>query len=112
MKNQVREKDIEEYLRDQVKAIGGKAYKFISPGNSGVPDRIVLLPPGITIFVELKAPGKKSTVLQQKQQKQIDDLGFMVRVIDSKHGVDELIEIYKGAMKSEIHTPHISKILH
>jgi hypothetical protein len=55
----MREKDIESYLRDQVKKIKGIAYKFESPGNSGVPDRLVLLPDGKIYFVELKAPGKK-----------------------------------------------------
>ena len=38
------EKDIEKYLRDEIKKVGGIAYKFVSPGNSGVPDRLVLLP--------------------------------------------------------------------
>jgi hypothetical protein len=89
------EKDIEVYLRDQVKAVGGKAYKFISPGNSGVPDRIVLFPEGRTVFVELKAPGKKPTPLQEAQQKKIRNLGFPVLVIDSKQGVDNLVQPYK-----------------
>ena len=38
------EKDIEEKLRNKVKKLGGKAYKFVSPGNAGVPDRLVILP--------------------------------------------------------------------
>ncbi|MGC5220863.1 VRR-NUC domain-containing protein, partial [Escherichia coli] len=46
----IREKDIENYLRDQVKKIGGIAYKFESPGNAGVPDRLVLLPGGQVHF--------------------------------------------------------------
>ena len=37
------ERDAERLLRDEVKKLGGKSYKFVSPGNSGVPDRIVLL---------------------------------------------------------------------
>lgn len=112
MKNQLKEKDIEKHLREKVKAAGGKAYKFISPGNSGVPDRIVLLPPGVVIFVELKAPGKTSTTLQKKQQEFFKGVGCMALVIDSKQGVDELIETYERAMLSEIHTARISKILH
>ena len=43
-KNELKEKDIEKYLRDEIKKVGGIAYKFVSPGNSGVPDRLVLLP--------------------------------------------------------------------
>ncbi|MDU2112388.1 MAG: VRR-NUC domain-containing protein, partial [Clostridiales bacterium] len=40
------EKEIEAYLRIRIKKLGGIAYKFTSPGNDGVPDRIVLLPKG------------------------------------------------------------------
>ncbi|PTY76688.1 nuclease, partial [Heyndrickxia sporothermodurans] len=60
----MRERDIEIYLRDEVKKIKGRAYKFESPGNAGVPDRLVILPGGRVFFIELKAPGKKSRPLQ------------------------------------------------
>ena len=86
------EKDIEEYLRLQVKSIGGKAYKFVSPGNAGVPDRLVCLPGGEVTFVELKATGKKSTPLQTKRQAELKKLGFAVFVVDSKARVDELMQ--------------------
>lgn len=92
----MREKDIEQYLRDEVKKVGGRAYKFVSPGNAGVPDRLVLLPGARAVFVELKAQEKKSTALQLAQQKRIEKLGFDVLVIDGIHGVDELIKRYGG----------------
>jgi hypothetical protein len=92
----MRENEIEMHLRDEVRAIGGRAYKFTSPGNAGVPDRLVLLPGGKVIFVELKAPGKKPTQLQYAQQKKISSLGFDVFVIDSKQGVDDLILAYRS----------------
>ena len=88
----MREKVVEEYLREQVRAAGGKAYKFVSPGNVGVPDRLVLLPGGRTYFVELKAPGKKPTALQQVQAAKLKGLGFEVLTLDSKAGVDEFIK--------------------
>jgi hypothetical protein len=88
----MRERDIEAYLRDQVKAIGGIAYKFVSPGNAGVPDRLVLLPGERVVFVELKASGRQPTPLQLRQQRRIRDLGFTVLVIDSKEEVDEFIK--------------------
>ncbi|NRG44208.1 VRR-NUC domain-containing protein [Bacillus sp. CRN 9] len=87
----MREKDIEKYLRDQVKKECGIAYKFESPGNSGVPDRLVLLPGKKIVFVELKAPGKKPSPIQLAQHRKITKLGFEVFVIDSKEGVDKFI---------------------
>ncbi|WP_231558623.1 VRR-NUC domain-containing protein [Brevibacillus thermoruber] len=91
----MRERDIEKYLREQVRAAGGRAYKFVSPGNAGVPDRLVLFPGGQAVFAELKAPGKKPTVLQQAQAEKIRALGFQVIVIDSKQGVDEFIRRFE-----------------
>lgn len=88
----MREKTVEEYLRDEIKKLGGKAYKFVSPGNAGVPDRLVLLPGGKIAFVELKAPGKKPTNLQLAQQRRIRGLGFQVYVVDSKIEVNEFIK--------------------
>lgn len=89
----MRESTIEAYLRDRVKELGGKAYKFVSPGNDGVPDRLVCLPGGRVVFAELKAPGKKPTRLQILQQEKLRLLGFLVFVIDSKTGVDEFIQL-------------------
>lgn len=84
----VREKTVEAYLRDKVKAAGGRAYKFVSPGNDGVPDRLVCLPGGRVYFVELKAPGKKPTSQQDLQIGRLLDLGCSVQVIDTKEKVD------------------------
>lgn len=38
------EKELERKLVYKVKKLGGRAFKFISPGNSGVPDRLIVLP--------------------------------------------------------------------
>ena len=61
----MKERDIEVLLRDGVKQLGGKAYKWVSPGNAGVPDRIVILPGGKVIFVELKQENGRLTRLQK-----------------------------------------------
>jgi hypothetical protein len=87
----MREKEIEIYLRDQVKKAGGKAYKFESPGNDGVPDRLVIFPGNRIYFVELKAPGRKPRPLQVKQMNTLSGFDCNVRMIDSKKGVDEFI---------------------
>ena len=87
----MRESAIEAYLRDRVKAQGGIAYKWVSPGNVGVPDRLIVFPGGTVYFRELKAPGKKPTPLQLRQLEKLKALGFDVGVIDSKQGVDEFM---------------------
>ena len=66
--------------------------KLVSQGNNGVPDRLVLLPGGRCVFVELKRPkyGKLSPV-QVAQQNSLTSLGFDVRVISNTEGVDAFI---------------------
>lgn len=86
------EKEIENYLVRKVKNKKGVAYKFTSPGNSGVPDRLCLLPNGKIFFVELKSPGKKPRALQVNQIRKITILGQRVYVVDSKEMVDRVLE--------------------
>ena len=77
------EKDLEARFRERVRQAGCKALKFVSPGNAGVPDRIVLVPGGRACFVELKKKGKKPRPLQEHTIRELRDLGFEVHVIDS-----------------------------
>lgn len=89
------ERDIEKYLVQEVAKIGGKAYKWQSPSNRAVPDRLCSLPFDLTKYVECKAPGKKPTPLQLKVHKDLRSRGHEVAVIDSKADVDTLIEIWR-----------------
>lgn len=89
------EKLIERKLREGVKALGGLALKFSSPYHRGIPDRIILMPEGKTFFVELKTTGKKPTLLQQKAIKELTELGFDARVIDSKESLNNFLEEIK-----------------
>ena len=90
------EKNIEQYLVRKVRETGGKAYKFVSPGNAGVPDRLLILPSGKVIFVELKAPGKVPTNLQKAKHRELEKLKQRVFVIDSKEKVDTVLQQEKG----------------
>lgn len=86
------ESTVEKRLCKKVKnELHGLALKFISPGLSGVPDRIVLLPGGRIYFVELKAPGKDRRKLQKWVGEKIESLGFKVLTINTPEKVDAFI---------------------
>lgn len=91
-RKRISEKAIEDHLRLRVKQMGGRAYKFVSPGNAGVPDRLVALPGGRIAFVELKAPGKKPTPLQMKKMRELESLGATCAWTDSEEGADRILE--------------------
>jgi len=78
----MREKTLEALLVQTVKSMGGLAPKFVSPGFDGMPDRIVLLPPGKMAFVEVKAHGKNPRPLQVRRKSQLESLGFSVYCMD------------------------------
>ena len=78
----MREYVVENEFVKAVRKAGGVAYKLTSQTTNGLPDRLVLFPPGKTIFVELKAPGKMMRPLQRKRRYQLMKLGFPVLCID------------------------------
>lgn len=86
------ESAVEKYLCKKVKEeLHGRAFKFVSPGFNGVPDRIVLVPMGRIYFVETKAPGKNLRKLQKYVRDLIQGLGFVVLRIDTKEKVNVFI---------------------
>lgn len=94
LKNEVdfmREKVIEQRLVKAVKGLGGISPKFVSPGLSGMPDRIVLLPDGKVGFVEVKAPGKKPRALQVVRHEKLKRLGFRVFILDEVEQIGEVL---------------------
>ena len=88
--------EIEKYLVSEVKKLGGTAYKFTSPGHAGVPDRLCLLPNGTIFFVELKATGKKTRSLQEREIIRIRAYGQRVYVVDSRLRIDEILKLEGG----------------
>ena len=95
-RQEMRESELERRFRRLAMQAGGKAYKFISPGNDGVPDRIVILPGGRIGFVELKRPGEVPRKLQQFQLGELERLGCYTAVVDSMEQAEAVIsEIQK-----------------
>lgn len=85
----MRERDIEKLLVEEVKKLGGRAYKWVSPGNDGVPDRIVIFPGKAPVFVELKADTGKLTRLQEVQLGRLEALGQRTAVVRGLEGLSQ-----------------------
>lgn len=90
----VREKRVEVNLRVKAKTAGGRAYKFVSPGRPGVPDRLITLPippehreivAKYVKFVECKSPDGSVEPHQAREHKRLRDLGFVVVVLSDKN---------------------------
>jgi len=113
-----RESKVEEYLRHRIRAIGGRALKWVSPGFPGVPDRICFFPPfkigcqGLIIFVEVKKEGKDVSPDQARVLTMLHDyFGHNCNVISTKEEVDNLIRVYEEA-KNELHRKDTSNTGH
>lgn len=85
------EKDVERTLVRLVRQHGGLCLKWVCPGWSGVPDRILLLPGGRALFVELKRPqGGRVSGLQKKWQEWLCGLGFSCLIVRSNADLEQL----------------------
>lgn len=107
----IRESEIENYLVERAKALGGEVRKVKWIGRNGAPDRIVMLPDSYvddadargkyatnTVWVEVKAPGHAALFphtpherKQHREHERMRKMGQRVVVIDSFEGVDDLL---------------------
>jgi hypothetical protein len=92
----MREKTIERKLVEAVKAMGGIAPKFVSPGFDGMPDRLVLLPMGRIAFVEVKRHGEKPRPLQEARHGMLRRLGFRVCILDDAAKIPQILKEMEG----------------
>ena len=97
----MKESAIEARLVREVKKRGGLCYKFTSPGNPGVPDRIVILPGGTTVYVELKTEIGRLAKIQKWQIEELRKRGADVRVLK---GMDQVMNFLEEVMPNEVHS--------
>lgn len=90
------EKEIEKKLKARLEKLGCMVLKFTSPGNAGVPDRLVLVPGGTVWFVELKRPGGKLRPLQEIWRDRIEGLNGNYRLIQSEKDIDQLCTLIEA----------------
>jgi hypothetical protein len=88
----MKEKIVENHFVWAVERIGGKTYKFTSPGRKGVADRIACLPDGSTWFVELKTKGGRLSVLQKMFMSDMTLLNQNYACLWKTEQVDEFIK--------------------
>jgi len=85
------EKKLEAKIVKIAKELGYLTYKFTSPSNRGVPDRIFISPYGHVFFMEFKSEKGKLTNLQKKVKKDIENCDIDVfTVSDIEWGIEIL----------------------
>lgn len=89
------EKDVEGYLRREIEKMGGLCLKFTSPGNAGVPDRIIILPGGRVWFAEIKTTGGRVRPLQKWWQKRLQKVGIRSLVIHNRVEAEVFITLLR-----------------
>ena len=90
----VRERKVENYLRDELKKINGTSRKWVSPGRDGVPDQIVRLlrwATGVVHVVEVKTTDGTLEPSQERELPRLTEEGFLVFIVYGHEGVDKYI---------------------
>lgn len=94
---QKKEKDIEERFVERMKECRCLPLKFVSPGHNGVPDRIVLVPGGHVVFVELKQDGKTPRKLQKYMHKRFRSFGLLVfSDVSTPEDIEDVVKAVRG----------------
>lgn len=91
MARNLREIVVETYLRNRVREVGGLCYKWVCPGHSGVPDRLVFYN-GMVYVVETKAKYGKLSPIQVYVRHKLEKQKANYYVCHTKEQVDKFIE--------------------
>ncbi|MFT3951195.1 MAG: VRR-NUC domain-containing protein [Oscillospiraceae bacterium] len=91
-KHTMTEAQIESRMDRMVRERGGLFYKFTSPNNPGVPDRILITPQGRIVFVELKTERGSLQRIQEWQLDRMREHNTEVRVVKGWEAARALVE--------------------
>ena len=101
MSVRVRERNVEEFLVKKLSKLNVHCYKVLPDNRVGMPDRIVTLPNGRCVWVELKTDNGKLSVVQQLRHKELRDAGQEVAVVWSKEEAEKFADMVGNILISE-----------
>ena len=87
------EREIEKKLVKYCKRVGCITYKFVSPSQRGVPDRIIISPCGKVGFLELKQYGKKPNAQQMCQLLALQQHNVLADWADTIEGCMQFVDL-------------------
>lgn len=93
------EAGVEKKLVRAVKSVGGLCIKLPASLYRGIPDRMVLLPGGVLVFIELKrsktaTTQKRTAIHQARFKKLLTKLGFNHIRIEGPEDLEDFINDY------------------
>ena len=86
----MRESTVEAALVRECRLRGFQCLK-LTPTSPGVPDRLVVAPGGVHVFVEVKAPGRRPRAAQVSWHERLTAMGHRVCVVDHPAGARDLV---------------------
>ena len=96
-KKLIQEREVERYLRAQVEKRGGLCLKVSPEHRRGMPDRQVILPGGLLVWVETKRPvGGRTSPAQRVAHLMLRRLGQRVELVATKEEADRLLAELTG----------------
>jgi hypothetical protein len=93
VKSYEKESAVERELRLRVEAAGGECVKVTVLGRRGFFDRLVTLPGGRVVFVEVKRPkGGRISRHQMLWHERFSELGVAVAIVKNSADIDVLLK--------------------
>lgn len=88
----MREAELERKVVEWCRRHGLLTYKFVSPNNRGVPDRLIICTrSGCILFLEFKQRGAKPTALQLHEMERLRSAGCNVHWADDYDEITALL---------------------